>query len=69
MQMPDTNTFPDALQYAEVVHVYKQDDPFDKSNYRPVNDLPCLSKLFESIVLDQINVFFENVSSKHLSGF
>ncbi len=41
----DTNTFPDALKYAEVWPVYKKDDPLDKSNYRPVSVLPCLSKL------------------------
>ncbi len=57
----DTNTFPCALKYAEVVPVYKKDDPLDKSNYRPVR-VRCLAKLFESIVLDQINVFFESVS-------
>ncbi len=54
----DINAFPDTLRYAEVVPVYKKDDPLDKSNYRPVRVLPCLSKLFESVVLDQINVFF-----------
>ena len=38
----DTNRFPDALKYAEVVPVHKKDDPLDKINYRPVSVLPCL---------------------------
>ncbi len=49
--------------------VYKKDDPLDKKNYRPVSVLPCLSKLFERVLLEQVNVFFEIMSSKYLSGF
>ena len=49
--------------------VYKKEDPLDKKNSRPVSVLPCLSKLFESVLLEQINLFFESVSSKYLSGF
>ena len=68
-QSVDTNTFPDALKLADVVPVYKKEDPLDKKNYRPVSVLPCLSKLFERVLLEQINVFFESVSSKYLSCF
>ena len=65
----DTNTFLSALTYAEVLPVYKKDDALDNSNYRPVSVVPSLSKLFESIVLDQINVFLRSVASKHLWDF
>ncbi len=39
--------------------VYKKEDPLDKKNSRPVSVLPCLSKLFESVLLEQINVFLK----------
>ena len=29
--------FPDELKLAEVIPLFKKDDPFDKSNYRPVS--------------------------------
>ena len=31
--------FPDNLKLADVTPVFKEDDPFDKKNYRPVSVL------------------------------
>jgi len=31
--------------------------------------LPCMSKVFENILIDQMNNFLEPMSSSHLSGF
>ena len=42
--------FPDHLQIARVVPVYKKGDNSQFSNYRPISVLPCLSKIFEKIV-------------------
>ena len=41
----------------------------DKRNYRPVSTLPCLSKIFEGVLVDQINMYFENIFSPYISGF
>ena len=42
-----TGSFPDSLEFANVRPVYKKEDPFHKSNYRPVRILPLLSKVYE----------------------
>ena len=42
------SSFPDKLKQYEVIPVYKNLDPLQKKNYRPVSLLPHLSKAFES---------------------
>ena len=44
----DNNTFPNGLKKADIKPVYKKDDPFDKTNYRPISILPVLSKALQS---------------------
>ena len=38
-------------------------DPFDKKNYRPVSILPLLSKVYETIIFEQVLNHFEPVHS------
>ena len=38
------------LKYADVTPVFKKDDKSDKINYRPINILPNLSKVYERIM-------------------
>ena len=40
----DNNTFCNGLKKADIKPAYKKDDPFDKTNYRPISLLPVLSK-------------------------
>ena len=42
----ESGNFPDRLKMANVIPVFKKEDPLDKSNYRPVNILPLLSKVY-----------------------
>ena len=42
-----TGTFPDELKIADIVPVFKKEDPKDKTNYRPISLLPLISKIFE----------------------
>ena len=64
-----TSSFPNVLKYAEVTPVYKKDDRLNKVNYRPISVLPCMSKIFESVLVEQLSVFFEKLFSSSLSGF
>ena len=41
----------------------------EKSNYRPVSILSCLSKIFEKIVITQLSEFFDDIFSPVMSGF
>ena len=45
-----TGTFPDELEIADIVPVFKKEDQNDKTNYRPINLLPQISKIFEKFI-------------------
>ncbi len=49
--------------------MYKKGDPLDKANYRPISVLPCISKVFEGLMLDQLQRTFDQILSRNVSGF
>ena len=61
--------FPNQLKLAEVTPVFKKEDELSKENYRPVSVLSYASKIFERIVFNQMNLFFESKFSPLLTGF
>ena len=61
--------FPEELKLAEVNPIFKKKDDLDKENYRPVNVLPQVSKVFERIMYHQINDYMKDKLSKQLTGF
>ena len=61
--------FPNQLNLAEVTPVFKKEDELNKENYRPVSVLSQASKIFERIVFNQMNLFFESKFSPQLTGF
>ena len=65
----DNNTFPNGLKKADINPVYKKDDPFDKTSYRPISILPVLSKPFEHCLYDQIYEYIDTVLSKVQCAF
>ena len=65
----DSNTFPNGLKKADIIPIYKKDDPFDKTNYRPISILPVLSKPFERCLYDQIYEYIDTILSKVQCGF
>ena len=54
---------------ANVTPVFKKEDPFDKSDYRPVSILPLLSKGYERIVYNQLPEYSNNFLNEVLCGF
>ena len=52
-----------------MTRLYQKVDPLDKANYRPISVLPCISKVFEGLMLDQLPRAFEHILSQHVSGF
>ena len=49
---------PPCLKQAEVIPVFKNKEKLDKSNNRPVNLLPVISKIYERLMYDQMfNIF------------
>ena len=67
--MVDQSTFPDQAKISSVTPAFKKDDKMDKTNYRPINVLPCLSKILEKVIFEQMADYFESIFSPYLSGF
>ena len=53
--------FPSKLKIANVLPLYKADDPFLFNNYRPVPLLNVLSKVFERIMYNRVSEFLETL--------
>ena len=51
-----TNTFPECIKTARIIPLLKsmEKEPSLKENYRPINLIPWISKIFENIIKDQI---------------
>uniref|UniRef100_A0A3B3HCT2 Reverse transcriptase domain-containing protein n=1 Tax=Oryzias latipes TaxID=8090 RepID=A0A3B3HCT2_ORYLA len=68
-----TGVFPAAFKTAVVRPLLKKShlDPYNYNNYRPVSNLPFLSKMIEKTVLIQFNEFLNrnNIFEKYQSGF
>ena len=50
--------FPDQLKIAKVTPIYKKNDKIQVTNYRPISVLPVVSKIFETVIADQLNAYF-----------
>lgn len=51
--------FPNSLKTARIIPIYKDGNPQDPANYRPINILSPLSKIFEMILYDRFNGFID----------
>ena len=65
----NSKNFPTSLKTADVAPIHKEKERTLKKNYRPVSILPILSKLFESIMHDQISTYIEKHLSSYLFGY
>ena len=55
-------TFLSILKLTDIIPVYKKDSRYEKSNYRPISVLPNLSKIFQSVLYNQISSFMKTFS-------
>ena len=49
------------MKLADITPLFKKDDTLCEENYKSVNLLIAVSKVFEMILCDQFNEFFETV--------
>jgi len=63
------NVFPQCLKKSNITPVFKKKDRLCVDNYRPINLLPILSKIFENIILQQITEHANTFFHESLSGF
>ena len=61
--------FPDELKLGDIVPAFKTDDKTDKTNYRPITLLAVFSKIYERLLIEQINNYIYDKISIHLCGF
>ena len=61
--------FPNSLKMAEICPVFKKKDSLLKENYRSVNLLVVVSKVFERVMADQIIAYFQSILSSSLSAY
>ena len=60
----NSSVFPSDMKCSEINPIFKKGDSMSKNNYRSVNLLPVVSKIFERIMSDQLVDYFSNVLSK-----
>ena len=61
--------FPSKLKLSDITPLFKKIDKTSKKNYRPINLLPVVSKIFERIMEKQIKLFMDKHLSPHISAY
>ena len=54
-----TGIFPNRLKIAKVVPVFKKGDKDLLNNYRPISMLPSISKIFETVIYNQLYEYLQ----------
>lgn len=65
----DKGIFPDLMKYSKVIPLFKSGDSAEAGNYRPVSILPTLSKVFEKVILNQVQAHFNRNDLLHNKQF
>lgn len=52
--------YPDMLKISKVIPLHKGGEVSNEANFRPISVLPCIGKIFECVLNDQIVSFFES---------
>ena len=53
-----SGSIPDKHKIAKVTPIHKKGDSKLITNYRPISVLPVISKIFETVICDQLNHYF-----------
>ena len=61
--------YPASLKLADVTSIHKKDEKTLTKNYRPINLIPVVSKIFEKNMHKEIMDFIGNSLSPYLFGF
>ena len=66
-----TGVVPSAWKVSRVSPIFKEGDPLDTSNYRPISVIPACMKIFETLVHTQLYTFIDanNILTANQSGF
>ena len=74
--MLNTGYFPDNLKIAEVIPIFKKEDPSLCTNYPPISLLPAIFKIFENVIFKPLydystdnNLFYQHQYGYPLGSF
>lgn len=62
-------TFPQELKQSRIIPIFKDGDPLQATNYRPISILPSISKILESILYDRMIEFLNKNNIIHDNQF
>ncbi|RVE51884.1 hypothetical protein evm_003504 [Chilo suppressalis] len=65
----DCGVFPDLMKYSKITPLHKSGSTSDPTNFRPISVLPTFSKIFEKIMLDQMQSHFNKYNILHCKQF
>ena len=69
MQCITRSVFPGNMKNAELSPLYKGEDQLNKVNNRPVSLLTVISKIYESVMFDQVSDYFGSIFEDLLCAF
>ena len=69
VEIINNKKFPSKLKYADITPIFKKLDSILKENYRPVSILPVVSKIFERLMKNQMNMYIDQYLSPYLCGY
>ena len=62
-------TFPTQIKKGEVTSVFKANDQVKKENYRSINILSAISKVYKCLMFERIIIYSESFLFQYLCGF
>ena len=65
----EQHIFPNTAKKSAVLPIFKDDERTNKLNYRPVSNLNQFSKIYEKVIKNQMEFFFDNCLSKFMSAY
>ncbi len=63
------NRFPEDMKKPEISPIFKKKDDMIKDNYRPISILAVLSKVFETIIAEQLMKYFKSIFNEKLCAY
>ena len=61
--------YPNNWKKGQVTPVFKKDDKFSKTNYRPISVLPAINNVFEKLLATQLNLHFNGILADNLFAY
>ena len=61
--------YPSHWKMGQVTPLFKKDEELYKRNYRPVTVLPCLNNIFDRLLSEQMQDFYQGLLSDFISAY